>query len=341
MTSVGGMLGILNIKAMQNAHIDEVWVLGVDAKHNDNANYYCDKFLKVPSGNSNSYIKEIIKIIKKYNINKILPCSDEEAIVLAKNKNMIERLGVQLFVTEYSSIKIMSNKLKTYSLLKNNNILVPEYKEINSFCELDFYTEEYFKQYGSFVIKEPTARGNRGTILVDKLITGKIDYNGSRELHIGWDYYRKVMRARIDKNFPKIITERLFAPAYDIDVLAKEGNIIHSIPRERINPAGVPYKGNIIRDNKNLIDISRQVVKALNLSWLYDLDIMTRKDGSHIVLEINPRPSGSCVASIISGIPLYKDLLELFDKDKFNTPQKIKDGLVISPYTDCSMIIPK
>ena len=35
---------------------------------------------------------------------------------------------------------------------------------------------------------------------------------------------------------------------------------------------------------------AQKVSKVLNLSWLYDLDVMTRKDGTPVVLEINPRP---------------------------------------------------
>ena len=89
---------------------------------------------------------------------------------------------------------------------------------------------------------------------------------GSREIHSSFAYYKKLIRPKLDKNFPKIITERLYAPAYDVDVLAKNGAIIHIVPRERINPAGVPYKGNIIRNNANfniLIKASCQNIKII------------------------------------------------------------------------------
>ena len=40
--------------------------------------------------------------------------------------------------------------------------------------------------------------------------------------------------------------------------------------------------------------------------------LIIEKDGTPIVLEVNPRPSGSSVASMECGVPLYRDLLELF-----------------------------
>ena len=340
MTSVGGSLGAKNIKAMKASYPDEVWVLGVDINHNHNAQSLADKFITVPSGDSSNYIDKICNAIKKYNINRVLPCSDEEAISLSKNKEIIENLGAKLLTAKDSTIKIMSNKISTYKFLKENNIDVPYYKELSDYVQLDHYVEEFYKNYGSFVIKEPEARGNRGTVLVDQKINGLVDYMGSREIHAGLSYYKNNIRPNLDNNFPKIITERLYAPAYDIDILAKNGNIIHAVPRERINPAGVPYKGNIIRNNQSLIKLATQVAKALNLSYLYDLDVMTKKDGTPVILEVNPRPSGSCVASMECGIPLYKDLLRLPDTNNFNKVKTPKDGTIILPIVDCNIILP-
>ena len=340
MTSVGGILGIKNIEAMKKSFPGKVWVLGVDINYSEGAEFIADKFIKVLPGSSKEYANQICEIIKKYKINKVLPSSDEEAITLSKNKIKIERLGADLLTTSYSEIKIMSNKISTYKLLSNNNITVPYYKELNSFEELDYYTDKFYKKMKSFVIKEAVARGNRGTILVDKDINGKIDYMGSREIHSSFDYYKNIIRPKLDKKFPKIITERLYAPAYDIDILAKNGASIHIVPRERLNPAGVPYKGNIIRSKSNLIDLAKRVANTLDLSFLYDIDVMTRKDGVPVVLEVNPRPSGSCIASIGIGVPLYKDLLQLFDTDRFENKKPLIDGTKIIPFVTYNILPP-
>ena len=83
------------------------------------------------------------------------------------------------------------------------------------------------------------------------------------------------------------MSERLFAPCYDVDVLSNNGKFIHSVARERINPAGVPFKGNIIRNNKKLVSLAKQLVNLLGLSWIVDVDIMTKSNGDPAVIEIN------------------------------------------------------
>ena len=341
MTSVSGMFGPKNIELMKNSIKDKVWVLGVDIHYSLAADMCADKFKKVMPGSDINYINEIIKLIKLYNINFVLPCSDEEALNLSINRKKIESAGATLATVHKNSINIMSNKILTYELMEKFNISVPAYKVASSIKDLDAFAKDFYKKYESFVIKQPIARGNRGTIIVDKLIKGKLEYMDSRELHVGWNFYKKEILPNFTYNFPILITEKLYKPAFDIDILAKKGKIIHVVPRERINPAGVPYKGNIIRNNKKLIELAEKVAKTMNLSWLYDLDIMTNKDGNPTVLEVNPRPSGSAIASMECGIPLYRDLLHLNEKKKFNKVQLPPDGTIIFPSFACNIIYPK
>ena len=68
---------------------------------------------------------------------------------------------------------------------------------------------------------------------------------------------------------------------------------------------------------------------------------MTRKDGTPVLLEVNPRPSGSSVASMECGVPLYKDLLELKNKEIFDENNYFEDGTIISPSLICEITKPK
>ena len=83
------------------------------------------------------------------------------------------------------------------------------------------------------------------------------------------------------------------------------------------------------------------MAEYLELTWLYDIDIMTRKDGTPVLLEVNPRPSGSSAASMQCGVPLYKNLLELFERDDFQKKNYFVDGTIISPSFICNVIKPK
>jgi len=341
LTSVSGALGAQNIKFMKDSIKEKVWVLGVDVKHSYVSEQIADKFLLVPTGNSDKYVSKIIELIDVYKISLILPCSDEEAINLSKNREIIETKNTVLATAKISTIQTISNKILTYNFFKNLGVSVPDFKVCINKDELLRYASKFFEERGAFVVKDAVARGNRGTILVDKDLKEKIDYMGSRELHMGWDYFNIKFEELVDNVFPKLITERLYEPCYDIDILAKEGKLIHAIPRERINPAGVPYHGNIMRNNLELFTLAENITEALKLTWLYDIDVMTRKDGSPVLLEVNPRPSGSLIASMVCGVPLYKDLLELKMRDFNKRSDYFQDGTIVSPSLVCNVIKPK
>jgi len=155
MTSVAGALGPLNLEMMKASIPNNVWILGVDARHDYNAEYLADKFEIVPKGNDPEYLKRICYLIKKFNINLVIPCSDEEALALSKNRNRIEDLGTKIACASKKSIKIMSNKLLTYNFLENKNVSVPKYKIAKNLKELDNYVSDFYKEYESFVIKDP------------------------------------------------------------------------------------------------------------------------------------------------------------------------------------------
>ena len=337
-TAIGGFLGVKNIENLKKAKPGEIYVVGVDANETCMGSKVCDKFFKVSTGEKKEYVSEIINIIEKEKINFILPCSDEEAISLAQQKNRINNMGAELLCVDESSIEVISDKLKTYEFLKSKKIEVPFFNEVNDYEDLKIKAMQYYKKFSSFVLKETKARGNRGIYVVDVKNEKESYFNSSRELHTNIEIFQKKIFNRELGKFPKLITEKLYEPAFDIDVLARKGKVIHAIPRERINPAGVPFKGNIIRKNEKLIDIAEKVTKELNLTYLFDIDIMTNKNGEFIICEINPRPSGSVAASIACGFPIYKDLLDLKNINKFSSNIFSKKDRKVFPVTDCLVI---
>ena len=166
-TAIGGFLGVKNIENLKKAKPGEIYVVGVDADETCMGSKVCDKFFKVSPGEKKEYVSEIINIIEKEKINFILPCSDEEAISLAKQKNKINDMGAELLCVDESSIEIISDKLKTYEFLKSKEIEVPFFNEVYDYEDLKIKAMQYYKNFSSFVLKETKARGNRGIYVVD------------------------------------------------------------------------------------------------------------------------------------------------------------------------------
>lgn len=101
-----------------------------------------------------------------------------------------------------------------------------------------------------------------------------------------------------------MVMELLKSPAYDIDNFNFK-NLHLSLVRKRINPAGIPYKGNIILCNNYLANYCASISKVLKLEYLTDIDLFTNNENKPVLLEVNPRPSGSAVVSYLAKIPLF------------------------------------
>jgi hypothetical protein len=103
---------------------------------------------------------------------------------------------------------------------------------------------------------------------------------------------------------PLIVMPLLYTPAYDVDVLGVKGRVKAAVVRQRNNPAGIPFTGNRVISDQSIVRYCKDIAEHLQLDSLHDMDLMTDESGKAVLLEVNPRPSGSVVASHAAGIPI-------------------------------------
>jgi predicted ATP-grasp superfamily ATP-dependent carboligase len=132
------------------------------------------------------------------------------------------------------------------------------------------------------------------------------------------------------------LSDLLYEPIFDLDLLAWKGKLISGVVRRRVNPAD-PNDGHIIVKNNEILNQGKKIVKIFNLSWLYDCDFMLDKKGNPVIIEINPRASGSSSVSIAAGVPLYDNLISLAKKKKLLN-QRIPYGTKIIAFKSLKKI---
>ena len=80
--------------------------------------------------------------MKRHKINIILVTSDEESLILSKHYQLSK---VQVATSNYDTLKILSDKIKTYEILAKNKIRLPKWKPIKK--ERDFISSiKYFER---------------------------------------------------------------------------------------------------------------------------------------------------------------------------------------------------
>lgn len=331
-TAAGGVLAPLNIRLLKQSRHSGIWVLGVDTRAEAAGRYFADAFAQVPPGDDPAYADAIAALIRAHRVDIVLPWSDEEALALAADCARIEASGATLACAPLATLQVMSDKFATYELLAKAGVTMPAYARADTPAALAAAVERFAREFGEFAVKPATARGNRGTVVVRKDVSGAQPYMGSRELHMDFDTFRRQHLAAMPA--PAIVMERLLPPAYDIDVLARDGDVLRAMPRRRLNPAGVPYTGSVLTPTRPLLDLASRIARAFRLSWLYDFDLMTNAKGEAVPIEVNPRPSGSIAAAILAGVPFYDDLIALANGAAIADVTMPKETTVI-PYMDC------
>jgi carbamoylphosphate synthase large subunit len=329
-TSVGGELTCQFIKTLRESTRHKFRIIGVDNNEDVVARHILDQFEVVPLGTHQDYPDKISSICKKHGVDLIFPCSDEEALALAKVKDHFTSNNITLACNDIEVLEIISDKVLTYELLSSLNINLPTWHKADTIELVEAYVDKIYNSNGAVVVKIPSGRGGRGVYVIKDDIKGIIKYDGTPELHMDKESFIRNYLSVINLEEPVMVMEKLEEPAHDLDILAWNGDAIHLIPRKRLHSAK-PNEGHVIVENELMNNIGQQVVSELCMSWIIDIDFMIMANGKPGVLEINPRPSGSLSVPICAGIPIFDDMVSLIKGEKIYQAS-IPTGKVIYPY---------
>lgn len=327
-TSIGGGLGTELVNQIKKTtKFNNINLTGVDMSKKTPSKYFVDKFYEVPPPNNKNYISKILGIIKKDKINLIIPGSDLEAINLCKKRHLFESKKCFLASVDLKTLLNFTTKEKTYLSLKENNLPCAKFYVAKNYSDLFKFIKKFSKQ--EFVIKPSISIGGRDISVFRNDISKTHFFNEKKEIH----YSNKkknltVIKKKYIGKYPLILSERLFPPTYDIDMLSFRGKPINVVARKRLNPQ-VPNDGHIVLKQKKIQNVGKKIIKIYNLSWLYDCDCMTDKKGKIKIIEINPRMSGSLATSLFAGYPVIDNLLRLINEYKLDLRKPRKDILIM------------
>lgn len=303
----------------------DIFLVGVDTKKDEIVEKITDAFEVIPFAEDKNYIPKIKKIIIKHKVNLVIPCSDEEALILAKNRNLIENSKTKIFVDNYDLLKTLSSKVKTYKLLKDFKKYVPQYYLCKNFIDMNLSIKKILKKNKFFVVKPAEAsRGGKNVCVIEN--TNKIYkkyFNYDREIHASLSIFQNEIKKTYKKLFPLIVMEKLFQPTYDLDILANKGKMLQCVSRHRVDPM-VPNNGHIVFEDLNFYNFANKLSKSLFLNGIYDCDLMRDKNNQLKILEINPRQSGSISVSMSAGVKFYDQIFSLVRNKKIKIFKKIK-----------------
>jgi carbamoyl-phosphate synthase large subunit len=303
-TCVGGRTVPALLHLIKKSDFYEYRIIGVDAEDVDFSELNIDVGYRVPTGGASNYADTLLEICNREEINFILPGSDEEALALSINFVQFKAQGIHPIVSDIDSLTLIMDKHATYTRLERNGVRVPEYSVVYNNSELRAALDQYGYPTRTMISKPAKGRGGRGLVVYQgedsppQWLGG-----GKREIRITANEVEEQL-TKSPVTVATLLMPMLTAPAYDADVVAKSGDVQVVVVRERKNPSGIPFKGNVIHMGDEMVEYCSSIASALNLNALHDIDLMTDFDGEPCVIEVNPRPSGSMVAALVAGIPV-------------------------------------
>jgi Carbamoylphosphate synthase large subunit (split gene in MJ) len=263
----------------------------------------------VPSGESPDYLASILAICQRERVTTLIPQYDDELAVLARNILMFAGAGVKVLVTpDAEKLDIANNKTALYDYFAGRSF-VPRYRCVTALADMEQAVRDLGYPDEAVCMKPASSEGSKGF----RIITAeKADILSERPgtAKIRWD----VVKGDLEQygELPAILVmEYLPGIEYSVDCVCKDGKPIVCIPRQRVATSlGVAVES-VIEQNEELIALSQEIIKSLNLSYNINIQFKYSRAGTPKLVEINPRVSGSLVANLGAGVNMLELSLKL------------------------------
>jgi len=285
-------------KAAKKLSVKSSIVAG-DRSNTAPALYFADRVCELPSISEINYIDSIIEVCNKENIALIVPTIDTDLLLLAENKNHIEKqTNAKVLISDTRVVEICRDKVNTQKFLEEKGFRIPK-----------MYTDEELEngdiQFPLF-IKPKSGSSSINTFKVNNL----------NELMT----YKTIIDQPIIQDFME-------GAEYTVDVfLDFESNVITIVPRLRIaTRSGEISKGKIIKDREIINDVTK-LMKVLKPIGHITVQLMKTKKGIEYI-EINPRFGGGAPMSIQSGADSCENLYRLLMGQKLEYNENYRDNL--------------
>ena len=305
MTCVGGTMVPDLLTHLRADPVIRPYLVGVDVAAGAAGRGYVDAFHQVPWGEDPSYVDAVARIVATEKVNLVLPGSDQEAFSLAAGREKIAAAGAVVLASPVHVLNLIRDKQDAYRALEAAGIRVPAHHCVANPEELRLAMVEFGYPKHSVIVKPVAGRGGRGM----RLLIGKDEVPaswigaGAREKRISQQTSVEEMAAWFEDGV-LMVMPLLTAPVHDVDVFAIKGKARAALVRLRFNPTGIPFQGNRIVSDPQVIAYCLEIAEALGLDALHDIDLMTDHLGRPCLLEVNPRPSGSVAAAHAAGFPV-------------------------------------
>ena len=266
-----------------------------------------DRFYQSPYATcQEKYIEFIKEVCIKEEIEYVVPLTDVEVDVLNKNRSQLD--GIKICISGEQTIRVCRDKYNLYNYLKEAGIscLIPTIL----LSEADVENIEV-----PSVIKPRDGRSSQG-----------LNYFESKENLV------RFMNESETENY--VFQPKIEGSVVTVDIVRNK-DFFMATPRlellRTLNGAGTSVR---VFQDKNLIDIAREIADILNIHGCVNFEFIKSIDGEYRFLECNPRFSGGVAFSCLAGYDYIVNHIRCFTEEMMDEVSEIQKMTVARKYVE-------
>ena len=253
--------------------------------------YFADKQYLVPRIDAPEYIDTIMDICKKEEINAVTTFIDPEIMILAKNREKFEALGVEVLAPYTETAELCFDKYEFYKYLVSKGIRTP-------------------RTYGTF--EEVKAAIDNGEVSLPVFVKPRCGSGsvGARKINT-LEMLKEVFEQDATLIAQELMTgEGAFDLDADIYVDTKSHKPVSIFSKRKISTVIGGANKTISFKDERLFDFVKEALSVFKFNGPIDADFFY-KDGQYYISEVNPRFGGAYLHAYGAGV----DFIKMIDKN--------------------------
>ena len=262
-----------------------------------------DEYVVTPIIYDKNYIPFLLDYCQEKQISALISLFDVDLPVLSRHKEVFEKIGTKIILSDFNVVDICNDKYKTYEFLKKNNVFTPmTYLS----CEECFEALRKEEIRFPLVLKPRWGMGSIGIYVAENKSELEVLYD-----KIKWDIKHTYLKYESEKDWLNsvIIQEKLIGQEYGLDVINDlNGQYKTTICKIKYAMRSGETDCAMVVDSARLESLGKRLAGLLKHRVNLDVDVFETGDQVY-VLEMNARFGGGYPFSHMAGVDLPRAII--------------------------------
>ena len=261
-----------------------VRLVGTDMSPQAVGRHFCDRFYVVPPGSDPGFSEALLDIVRRENIDAVLPQSSHDLQALADTRDRF--IGTTVLVSSPETIRTANDKAEAYALLQRLGLRAPAWRRVTGSRALALAAEELGYPDRPVCFKPVFSSGSRGFRVLDATVDRAKQLLDERPGNLAMRL-KDVLELLPEEGGPDLLVMELaHGKERTVDGIARSGQVLlgHAKTRESMR-AGLAMSFETLQDHW-LMEVAQRIVAELGIEHFFNIQLV----GDHVI-EINPRIS--------------------------------------------------